>query len=94
MHALMKTLPGYKKINGGYRVNDSITCKDGYQKAEDRCIKPKSKKLKASKESKSLSGASRNERTRIVNSLKKKRFAELEDLTDAKWKNTKRKSLN
>jgi hypothetical protein len=93
LHELMKSSPGYKKVSGGYKVYDLLTCKDGYTKKKDKCEKPKAKKLKASKEASSLSSSAKNEKVRFVNTLKKKRYIELEDLTDVKWKKFKKEIL-
>lgn len=94
LHTLMKGSAGYKKVKNGYKVYDILTCKDGYTKKDDKCEKPKAKKLKASKESKSLSSEAKNEKVRFVNNvLKKKRFVELEDLKEEEWKKYKKEIL-
>jgi len=93
LHEMMKGSAGYKKVNNGYKIYEFLTCEDGYTKKNDKCEKPKSKKLKASKESKSLSGTTKSEKVRFVNNLKKKRYIELEDLPDTKWKRYKNEIL-
>jgi hypothetical protein len=93
LHELMKKSDGYKKVKNGYKIFDVLICKDGFSKKEGKCEKPKAKKLKSSQASESLSSAVKNERVRFMNSMKKKRYVELEDLTDSKWKKFKKEIL-
>jgi hypothetical protein len=93
LHELMKSSPGYEKVSGGYKIYGYLTCKDGYKKVDDKCKKEVKEKNKLKKKSNSMSDPANNERVRLVNSLKKKRWIILEDLTDKKWKSYKKEIL-
>lgn len=88
---LYKGKPEYKKIKNGFKVDEMLYCKVGYEKKDGKCIEKKVKKLKS--KASSMKDPVKNERVRFVNALKKERWFTLEDLNEKKWKSYKKDIL-